>query len=84
MTVFVASGFYRYANARGMASVDNDSFAALPMKRVGKPEDIAAACAFLASEEALSNQPDRQREQRALHGFSPAVDYIERALASGQ
>jgi len=33
--------------------VDVDAFAAsMPMKRVGKPEDIAAACAFLASEEA--------------------------------
>jgi 2-hydroxycyclohexanecarboxyl-CoA dehydrogenase len=33
--------------------VDVDAFAAtLPMKRVGQPEDIAAACAFLASEEA--------------------------------
>ncbi len=24
----------------------------LPMQRIGKPEDIAAACAYLASEEA--------------------------------
>lgn len=33
--------------------VDIEAFAkTLPMKRVGKPEDIAAACAFLASEEA--------------------------------
>ena len=33
--------------------VDVAAFAATqPMKRVGKPEDIAAACAFLASEEA--------------------------------
>lgn len=35
------------------APVDVEAFAqTLPMKRVGKPEDIAAACAFLASEEA--------------------------------
>ena len=33
--------------------VDVDAYAAsMPMKRVGRPEDIAAACAFLASEEA--------------------------------
>ena len=33
--------------------VDADAYAAsMPMKRVGRPEDIAAACAFLASEEA--------------------------------
>ena len=33
--------------------VDIDAYAAsMPMKRVGRPEDIAAACAFLASEEA--------------------------------
>jgi len=33
--------------------VNVDAYAnTMPMKRVGKPEDIAAACAFLASEEA--------------------------------
>jgi 2-hydroxycyclohexanecarboxyl-CoA dehydrogenase len=35
------------------APVDMVAFAqTLPMKRIGKPEDIAAACAYLASEEA--------------------------------
>ena len=35
------------------APVDADAFAkTLPMKRIGQPEDIAAACAYLASEEA--------------------------------
>ncbi|WP_425542469.1 SDR family NAD(P)-dependent oxidoreductase [Sphingomonas oligophenolica] len=35
------------------APIDAEAFAkTLPMKRIGQPEDIAAACAFLASEEA--------------------------------
>jgi 2-hydroxycyclohexanecarboxyl-CoA dehydrogenase len=35
------------------APIDAEAFAqTLPMKRIGKPEDIAAACAYLASEEA--------------------------------
>jgi 2-hydroxycyclohexanecarboxyl-CoA dehydrogenase len=35
------------------APIDAEAFAAtLPMKRIGQPEDIAAACAYLASEEA--------------------------------
>jgi 2-hydroxycyclohexanecarboxyl-CoA dehydrogenase len=35
------------------APIDADAFAkTLPMKRIGQPEDIAAACAYLASEEA--------------------------------
>ena len=35
------------------APVDVEAFAAtMPMKRPGKPEDIAGACAYLASDEA--------------------------------
>ncbi|CAN5421441.1 3-oxoacyl-ACP reductase FabG [soil metagenome] len=35
------------------APIDHEAFAkTLPMKRIGQPEDIAAACAYLASEEA--------------------------------
>ena len=35
------------------APIDADAFAkTLPMKRMGQPEDIAAACAYLAAEEA--------------------------------
>lgn len=35
------------------APIDAEAFAqTLPMKRIGQPEDIAAACAYLASEEA--------------------------------
>jgi 2-hydroxycyclohexanecarboxyl-CoA dehydrogenase len=35
------------------APIDIEAFAAtLPMKRMGQPEDIAAAVAYLASEEA--------------------------------
>jgi 2-hydroxycyclohexanecarboxyl-CoA dehydrogenase len=35
------------------APIDADAYAkTMPMRRIGKPEDIAAACAYLASEEA--------------------------------
>jgi len=48
----VPPGFIDTPMLRG-APIDVDAYAATqPMKRVGKPEDIAAACAFLASEEA--------------------------------
>jgi 2-hydroxycyclohexanecarboxyl-CoA dehydrogenase len=48
----VPPGFIDTPMLRG-APVNVDAFAAsMPMKRPGKPEDIAAACAYLASEEA--------------------------------
>jgi 2-hydroxycyclohexanecarboxyl-CoA dehydrogenase len=48
----VPPGFIDTPMLRG-SPVDVDAFAATtPLKRPGKPEDIAAACAYLASEEA--------------------------------
>ena len=48
----VPPGFIDTPMLRG-APIDADAFAAtLPMKRIGQPEDIAAAVAYLASEEA--------------------------------
>jgi 2-hydroxycyclohexanecarboxyl-CoA dehydrogenase len=48
----VPPGFIDTPMLRG-SPVNVDAFAAsMPMKRPGKPEDIAAACAYLASEEA--------------------------------
>jgi 2-hydroxycyclohexanecarboxyl-CoA dehydrogenase len=48
----VPPGFIDTPMLRG-APVNVEAFAAsMPMKRPGKPEDIAGACAYLASEEA--------------------------------
>ena len=48
----VPPGFIDTPMLRG-APIDAEAFAkTLPMKRIGQPEDIAAACAYLASEEA--------------------------------
>jgi NAD(P)-dependent dehydrogenase (short-subunit alcohol dehydrogenase family) len=40
------------ANPNGLKAGIDAVAASSPMKRPGRPEDIAAACAFLASEEA--------------------------------
>ena len=50
---FIDTPMLRRAEARGLlgGTVD-DHVAATPVRRVGRPEDIAATCAFLVSEEA--------------------------------
>jgi NAD(P)-dependent dehydrogenase (short-subunit alcohol dehydrogenase family) len=42
----------RAAEARGELGDINDTIAATPVRRMGRPEDIAATCSFLVSEEA--------------------------------
>jgi len=42
----------RTAEARGMIRDVQATIDATPVRRMGKPEDIAAACAFLISDEA--------------------------------
>jgi NAD(P)-dependent dehydrogenase (short-subunit alcohol dehydrogenase family) len=49
---FVDTPMLRGAEQRGNLGDIEKSIAATPVRRMGKPEDIAAACAFFASEEA--------------------------------
>ncbi len=49
---FVDTPMLRNAEARGMLGNVQATIDATPVRRMGKPEDIAAACAFLISEEA--------------------------------
>lgn len=49
---FIDTPMLRGAESRGLLGDVNDTIAATPVRRMGKPEDIAAACSFLISEEA--------------------------------
>ncbi|BBX16245.1 3-oxoacyl-ACP reductase [Mycolicibacterium duvalii] len=49
---FIDTPMLRSAEGRGLLGDINDTIEATPVRRMGRPEDIAAACAFLASEEA--------------------------------
>ncbi len=49
---FIDTPMLRGAEARGRIADVEATIAKTPVRRMGKPEDIAAACAFLISEEA--------------------------------
>ena len=49
---FIETPMLRNAEARGRLGNVQATIDATPVRRMGKPEDIAAACAFLISEEA--------------------------------
>jgi NAD(P)-dependent dehydrogenase (short-subunit alcohol dehydrogenase family) len=49
---FIDTPMLRSAEARGRLGDVQATIDATPVRRIGKPEDIAAACAFLISEEA--------------------------------
>lgn len=49
---FIDTPMLRGAESRGLLGDIKDTIAATPVRRMGKPEDIAAACSFLISEEA--------------------------------
>src|ERR1700737_4339356 len=49
---FIDTPMLRSAEERGNLGDIEKTIAATPVRRIGKPEDIAAACAFLVSEEA--------------------------------
>ena len=49
---FIDTPMLRSAEARGRIRDVQATIAATPVRRIGKPEDIAAACAFLISDEA--------------------------------
>ena len=49
---FIDTPMLRSAEAQGFLGDVEQNIAQTPVRRMGKPEDIAAACAFLVSEEA--------------------------------
>jgi 2-hydroxycyclohexanecarboxyl-CoA dehydrogenase len=49
---FIDTPMLRNAEARGFLGDTQKQIEATPVRRIGRPEDIAAACAFLVSDEA--------------------------------
>jgi 2-hydroxycyclohexanecarboxyl-CoA dehydrogenase len=49
---FIDTPMLRTSEARGLLGDTQKQIEATPVRRIGRPEDIAAACAFLISEEA--------------------------------
>jgi NAD(P)-dependent dehydrogenase (short-subunit alcohol dehydrogenase family) len=49
---FIDTPMLRKAEGRGFLGDIDKTIEQTPVRRIGKPEDIAAACAFLISEEA--------------------------------
>ncbi|MBP2451093.1 SDR family NAD(P)-dependent oxidoreductase [Mycolicibacterium lutetiense] len=49
---FIDTPMLRKAEGKGLLGDTDKQIAQTPVRRMGKPEDIAAACAFFASEEA--------------------------------
>jgi 2-hydroxycyclohexanecarboxyl-CoA dehydrogenase len=49
---FIDTPMLRKSEARGLLGDTQKQIEAIPVRRIGRPEDIAAACAFLISEEA--------------------------------
>ena len=49
---FIDTPMLRGAEERGFLGGVEETIAKTPVRRIGRPEDIAAACAFLVSEEA--------------------------------
>lgn len=49
---FIDTPMLRKAEERGNLGDIEKTIAATPVRRIGKPEDIAATCSFLISEEA--------------------------------
>jgi 2-hydroxycyclohexanecarboxyl-CoA dehydrogenase len=49
---FIDTPMLRKSEARGLLGDTQEQIEATPVRRIGRPEDIAAACAFLISDEA--------------------------------
>jgi 2-hydroxycyclohexanecarboxyl-CoA dehydrogenase len=49
---FIDTPMLRNAEKNGYLGDIDQTIARTPVRRIGRPEDIAAACAFLVSEEA--------------------------------
>ena len=65
---FVDTPMLRRAEGKGLlGGTIDEHIQRTPVRRVGRPEDIAAACSFLISEAPATSRPDPRSERRPKH-----------------
>jgi len=69
---FIDTPMLRKAEERGNLGDIEKTIAATPVRRIGKPEDIAATCSFLISEEAATSPASSSASTAAATLTAPA------------
>ena len=76
---FIDTPMLRQTMQSGFFSLEQQ-IAKTPVRRIGQPEDVAAACAFLVSDGGqLHHRPDHRRQRRTEHLTRLSEGAVERS-----